>query len=222
MNLYDVMRTAGTTRRFRPDAVPDEILYRVLENARFAPNGGNRQGWRVIVVTDGATRRALHDLYQPPWHAYLAERYGISPDAPDQPDLPESLLRSMEFAAGLHEVPVHLLVTVDLGALAVTDRDLPRQSIVGGGSVYPFVQNLLLGLRAERLGAALTTMIIPAEAEVKGLLGIPPEHALAALIAVGFPADPLPTRLRRRPVAEFAVWERFDGRPFDDPESTPA
>ncbi|MDQ6692622.1 MAG: nitroreductase family protein [Candidatus Dormibacteraeota bacterium] len=217
MNLYEVMRTAGTTRRFLPDPVPDTILFRVLENARFAPNGGNRQGWRVIIVTDGPTRRALHDLYQPPWHAYLAERYGIIPGTANQPDLPEALLRSMYFANRLHEVPVHMVVTVDLGSLAVTDRDLPRQSIVGGGSVYPFVQNLLLGLRAEGVGAALTTMIVPAEAEVKELLGIPHEQALAALIAVGFPADPLPTKLRRKSVEEFAVRDRFDGPPFEAP-----
>ena len=50
MELIDAMRTAGSTREFRNEAVPDEIIYRVLDNARFAPNGGNRQGWRVIVV----------------------------------------------------------------------------------------------------------------------------------------------------------------------------
>jgi nitroreductase len=208
------MRTAGTTRRFLTDPVPDGVLHRVLDNARFAPNGGNRQGWHVVVVTDPATRRALHDLYQPPWQAYLAERYGIAPGAPPAPDLPVALRRTIEFAERLHEVPVHLLITVDLGALAVTDRSLPRQSIVGGGSVYPFVQNLLLGFRQEGLGAALTTLIIPAEAGVKELLAIPAEHAIAALIGVGYPAGPLPTKLRRKPVEEFATRDSFDGEPF--------
>jgi nitroreductase len=198
------MRTAGTTRRFLTDPVPDEALHRVLDNARFAPNGGNRQGWHVIVVTDPQARRALHDLYQPPWLAYLTERYGLKPGEPPPGDLPEALRRTMEFADRLFEVPVHLLVTVDLRSLAVTDRSLPRQSIVGGGSVYPFVHNLLLGLRQEGLGAALTTLIIPAEPAVKELLGIPEEHALAALIAVGYPATPLPTRLRRKPVEDRA------------------
>src|ERR1700738_5372029 len=127
------MRTAGTTRRFLPDPVSDTVLHRVLDNARCAPNGGNRQGWHVVVVTDPATRRALHDLYQPPWQAYLAERYGLAPGTRPGPDTPSPLRRTMEFAENLHEVPVHLLVTVDLGALAVTDRSLPRQSIVGGG-----------------------------------------------------------------------------------------
>ena len=208
------MRTAGTTRRFLTDPVPDALLHRILDNARFAPNGGNRQGWHVIVVKDAATRRALHDLYQPPWRAYLAERYGLAPGEAPGPDLPPALRRTMEFAERLHEVPVHLLVTVELGTLAVTDRDLGRQSIVGGGSVYPLVQNLLLGLRQEGLGAALTTLLIPAEPRVKELLGIPQEHALAALVAVGYAAGPLPTRLRRKAVEEFTTRDRFDGEPF--------
>ena len=114
---------------------------------------------------------------------------------------------------------MHLLVTVDLGALAVTDRSLPRQSIVGGGSIYPFVQNLLLGLRQEGVGAALTTLIIPAEGQVKQLLGIPEDHALAALVAVGYPEGKLPTRLKRKPVEEFATRERFDGPEFTSPSA---
>ena len=208
------MRTAGTTRRFLPDPVPDALLHRVLDNARFAPNGGNRQGWHVVVVSDRATRRALHDLYQPPWQAYLAERYGLAPGAPPPSDLPLALRRTMGFADQLHEVPVHLLVSVELSTLAVTDRHLARQSIVGGGSIYPFVQNLLLGLRQEGLGAALTTLLIPAEPAVKELIGIPDGHALAALVAVGYPATPLPTRLRRRAVEEFTTRDRFAGEPF--------
>ena len=69
--------------------------------------------------------------------------------------------------AGARRVPVHLLVGVRLADLAITDAELERQSIVGGASIYPFVQNLLLALRAEGLGAAMTTLLVPAEAEIK-------------------------------------------------------
>ena len=102
---------------------------------------------------------------------------------------------------------------VRLEDLAVTDAALPRQSIVGGASVYPFVQNLLLALRAEGLGAAMTTLLVPAEADVKRLLAIPEEIALAAHIGVGYRADRWPSRLARRPVEEFAFAERY-GRPL--------
>jgi nitroreductase len=121
--------------------------------------------------------------------------------------------RANEYAEQLAEVPLHLVVGVQLGDLAVTDAQLPRQSIVGGASIYPFVQNLLLALRAEGLGAAMTTLLVPAEAEVKGLLGIPEDVALAAHIGVGYRADDWPKALARHPVEDFAFGERY-GEPL--------
>jgi nitroreductase len=121
--------------------------------------------------------------------------------------------RAEEYARTLDQVPVHLVVGVRLDDLAVTDADLPRQSIVGGASIYPFVQNLLLALRGEGLGAALTTLLVPAEADVKRLLAIPDDVALAAHIGVGLRDEPWPRALARRPVEEFAFSERY-GEPL--------
>ena len=214
VDLYEAMRCAPTTRRFRSDPVPQDVLVRALGNARFAPSGGNRQGWRVVVVRDPERRRELRDLYLPGWREYMRQTGGAQmleePAAFD-----EAAVRRMrganEYAEGLAEVPVHLVIGVRLPDLAVTDARLPRQSIVGGASIYPFTQNLLLALRAEGLGAALTTLLIPAEAEVKRLLEIPEEIGLAAHIGVGYRADPWPTTLSRKAVDEFAFAERFGG-----------
>ncbi len=214
MDLFEAMRCAPTSRRFRPDPVPGDVLVRVLENARFAPSGGNRQGWRVVVVRDAALRTALRDLYLPGWRAYM-ERTGGAAVLADPEAFDAATVRRVqganEYAERLDEVPMHLVVGVRLPDLAVTDADLPRQSIVGGASVYPFVQNVLLALRAEGLGAALTTLLVPAEEKVRRLLEIPEEIALAAHIGVGYRADPWPSRLARKPVAEFAFAERYGG-----------
>jgi len=211
-----VMRGAPATRRFRPDPVERDVLERVLEAARFAPSGGNRQGWRVIAVTDAETRRALRDLYQPHWRAYFdhtgASEILANPGEHDAAHV-RMLRRSDEFADRLHEVPLHLVVCVRIADMLITDGELDRPSIVGGASIYPFVQNVLLALRAEGLGATLTTLLIPAEPAVKRLLGIPAELALAAFIAAGHRADPWPSALRRRPVSDFAYAERY-GQPF--------
>ncbi len=216
MDLYEAMRCAPTSRRFRPDPVAREALVRVLDAARFAPSGGNRQGWRVVVVEDAARRAALRDLYLPHWQAYLEQTGGAlmlaEPERFD-PARVRMVRRANEYAERLDEVPVHLVVGVRLEDLAVTDAALPRQSIVGGASVYPFVQNLLLGLRAEGLGAALTTLLVPAEADVRRLLAIPDDVALAAHIGVGHRAEKWPARLARRSVSEFAFAERF-GEPL--------
>ena len=216
MDLYKAMRNTPATRRFRSEPVAREVLLRVLDAARFAPSGGNRQGWRVIAVEEARTRRALRDLYWPHWRAYLeytgAAQMLANPDDHD-PARIRALRRADAFADRLHEVPLHLIICVRIADLAITDAELDRPSIVGGASVYPFVQNILLALRAEGLGASLTTLLIPAEPEVKRLLSIPEEIAVAAYVAVGHRADPWPSALTRHPVADFAFSERY-GQPL--------
>ena len=195
-----------------------EVLERVLDNARFAPSGGNRQGWRVVVVTDPDTRRQLRELYEGPWDEYMIQTGGRAAlDAGEASGLPAARLRMLrgadEFARTFDRVPVHLVICVEIAALAIVDSSLDRPSIVGGASVYPFVQNILLGLRSEGLGAAFTTLLAPAEEEVRKLLGLPDGIALAGHISVGHRADPWPARLSRRPVSEFTFAERY-GEPW--------
>jgi nitroreductase len=217
-DLHGIMRCAPSTRRFNDRPVPPDAIERVLDAARFAPSGGNRQGWRIIVITDPGTRRRLRELYEPHWDAYM-EATGARAwlNAGAASGLPAGRLRMLadadHYARTFDLAPVHLLVCVALDALAITDSGLKRPSIVGGASIYPFVQNILLGLRAEGLGAAFTTLLVPAEPELRELLAIPDEIAVAGHIAVGWRADPWPRALSREPVANFAFAERF-GQPF--------
>jgi nitroreductase len=216
--LYEVMRCAPSTRDFTDEPVPRDVLERVLDNARYAPSGGTRQGWRVIVITDPDIRRRLRELYQEPWDAYMVKTGGRAAlDAGEASGLPKGRLRMLrgadEYARRFDRVPVHLLLGVDVGALAITDEALDRPSIVGGASVYPFVQNILLGLRHEGLGAAFTTLLVPSEPAIRELLAIPDEVVLAGHISVGYRADPWPRQLSRNPVSEFAFGDRY-GEPW--------
>jgi nitroreductase len=216
MDLAEAMRCAPTSRRFTEEPVSREALLRALELARFAPSGGNRQGWRVLVVEDPERRRALAELYLPHWRAYT-EQTGAAQVLADPGSFDPRAVRRItaadDYARSLAQVPTHLVIGVRIEDLAVTDAGLDRQSIVGGASVYPFAQNLLLALRAEGLGAAMTTLLVPAEREVCELLEIPDGIALAAHIGVGHRADPWPKRLTRNPVSDFAFSERW-GEPL--------
>ena len=212
------MRCAPSTRRFLNLDVDRGVIERVLDNARFAPSGGNRQGWRVVVVTDPDTRRRLRELYETPWDEYMVQTGGRAAlDAGEASGLPAGRLRMLEgadeFAHTFDRVPVHLVICVEVAALAIVDSTLDRPSIAGGASIYPFVQNILLGLRAEGLGAAFTTLLTPAEEQVRKLLALPDGIVLAGHIAVGHRADPWPTKLSRRPVSEFVFGERY-GEPW--------
>jgi nitroreductase len=216
--LYEVMRCAPSTRNFTEEPVSRDVLERVLDNARYAPSGGNRQGWRVIVITNPDIRRRLRELYQEPWDAYMIKTGGRAAlDAGEASGLPKGRLRMLggadEYARSFDRVPVHLLLCVDVSALAITDEALDRPSVVGGASVYPFAQNILLGLRHEGLGAAFTTLLVPAEPEIRTLLSIPDEVVLAGHISVGHRSDPWPAQLSRKPVSEFAYGDRY-GEPW--------
>ena len=224
MDLIDALRTTGAVREFTPEPVDHDTLRRVLDNARFAPSGGNRQGWRVVVVDDCETRRRLRDLYLDGWYDYLAMRAaGLTPWAPvtDRGAEAAALEHAAEirrsaqpgFAEALDEVPVLLVVLADLRALAAVDRDGDRYSFAGGASIYPFVWSILLAARAEGLAGVMTTMVIRREADAKAVLGVPEELAIAAVVALGRPVKQ-PRRLTRAAVDAFTTVDRFDGAPL--------
>ncbi len=227
MDLIEALRTTGAVREFTSEPVPDEVLARVLDNARFAPSGGNRQGWRVVVVKDGDTRRRLRDLYLDGWYPYLAmTAAGLTPWSPVSdreaearavaaaPRVAEEAASGPGgFAEHLDRVPALLVLFADLRALAAVDRDLDRYTLAGGASIYPFAWNVLLAARAEGLGGVVTTMPILREDEVKALFDAPEELVLAAVIALGHPVH-RPRRLTRSAVPEWASVDRVGGTPF--------
>lgn len=221
MELYDVMRTTFAAREFTDDPVPDSVLYTILDNARFAPSGGNRQGWRVIVIRDQATRDALVPMMMPTFRRYYAQRQaGEAPLNTIHPTrLSEEKIAATEapeqFIRAIAGAPVLLLVVVDLSVVASMDAELPRVGVVSGGSVYPFVHNILLAARNEGYGGTPTTFVAAREDELKALLGIPGHFAVASLIPMGKPVKQL-TRLKRKPVREFAMLERWEGPPLQE------
>jgi nitroreductase len=219
MDLYDVMRTTPAVREFTDDPLPDETLHRILDHARFAPSGGNRQGVRVIVVRDQRTRERIAELNKPAVRRYVAQIVaGQSPWNSLEPPIPtaEEIAATdvpEQFTKPVLTAGAVLVVCVDLGVVASTDQDLDRVGVISGASVYPLVWNILLAARNEGFGGTITTMAVAEEPAVRGLLGIPDEYAVAAVLPIGKPVKEL-TKLRRHAVEEFVTRETFDGRPF--------
>lgn len=219
MELYDVMRTTFAVREFTDDPLPDPVLYRILDNARFAPSGGNRQGTHIVAVRDAALREQLGDLNVPGARRYFAQlAAGENPWNSIEPSsVPAETIASTtvpeEFTAPFPRAAVVLVVTVDLKYVAAMDQHLNRVGVISGASVYPLVWNILLAARNEGFGGTLTTMAVPEEVQIRDLIGIPDTHAVAALVPLGKPTRQL-TKLRRQSVEEFATLDRFDGAPL--------
>jgi nitroreductase len=219
MDLLEALRSCFSCREFTDEPVPDAALARILETARFAPSGGNRQGWRVVVVRERGVRERLAALVKPVMRRYVAQMLAgetpFSPLAPSRVDeatvaatpLPDRTWKP------LVEAPVLLVIALDLERVTSFDRGLARVGVVSGASVYPFVWSLLLAARSAGYAGVLTTYLAPGEAEVRRLLGWPEHFAFAAAVPLGRPKRVL-TRLRREPVASFARLERWDGPPL--------
>jgi nitroreductase len=219
MDLYDVMRTTAAVREFTDDPLPDDVLHTILDNARFAPSGGNRQGARIVIVRGTATRERLVEITTPgarryhaqrhagetPWSAYAASR--VTDEDVDRTPVPDTVIDPVRKAA------VVLVVCVDLRAVAALDKDLDRVGVVAGASVYPFVWNVLLAARNEGFGGTITTMAVAQEPALKELLGIPDPYAVAAVVPLGKPVKQL-TKLTRAEVGELTHLEHWEGGPL--------
>lgn len=210
-DLYQAASTLRAVRKLRPDPIPEAMLRRVLKAATWAPSGGNRQPWRVIAVRDPAIKQRFAELYRPRWSAYTKS---YRPQFDTMPASFQGAITAGDYLAEhLHETPVVAVFCFDPGGLAITDAELDRPSVVGGGSLYPAVQNLLLACRAEGLGCVLTTLLCAEEQAVRELLGIPDPWATYAHVPIGWPVGGGHGPIARRPVETVAFADQF-GEPL--------
>jgi len=219
MELYDVMRTTFSAREFTNDPLPDATLARILDHARFAPSGGNRQGWRVVVVRERATREALAALTVPAAKRYAAQvQNGENPwNTIDPPKVDDATIERTQPPARLTESVLKaaavLVICVDLKVVASTDQDLDRVGVISGASIYPFAWNILLAARQEGFAGTITTLAVAEEPKIQQLLDIPRHVAIAAVMPLGRPVKQL-TKLKRKTVPEFTMLERWGGTPL--------
>jgi nitroreductase len=220
MELDEAMRTTPATRSFADGGLADEVLYDILDSARFAPNGGNRQAWQVIVVRDPAVKAEIARLYELGMREYAAHaRAGLVPFVASEANQRTAPAVDLEQArrepsgvdhSYIASVPVLLVILLDLTNCPAVDSGLDRLSISAGASVYPFAHNILLAARERGFGGHFTTLLARQEPALRDLLGFPPGTVLATMLPLGRPAKQV-TRLRRRPVEDFTTVGSYHG-----------
>ncbi|MDH3644209.1 MAG: nitroreductase family protein [Gammaproteobacteria bacterium] len=206
MDIYEAMSTLRAVRRLKTDPIPDDVLQRILQAAAWAPSGGNVQPWRVVVVRDPGKRAALGDLYRPEWEKYSAgARSNLEHLQGDALARQQRMLAAADrLGEHLGDAPVTLVFCFNPDRMAITDADLGRPAVVGGGSVYPAVQNAMLACRVEGIGCTLTTLLCFREPEVKALLDIPEDWYTCAFVPIGYPIGGGHGPISRRPVSKLA------------------
>jgi nitroreductase len=196
-DFFSVVHTQRAHREFTADPVSDELVEQVLETATNAPSAENTQPWVFLVVRDAGARARIGELNRRAWEGGGREF--------SRPRLTHEVFAKVEAGAtgGIADAPVLVVVCGDTSRCVETVLE---------SSIWPAVQNLLLGAQALGLGAALTTITTVFGNELRSLLALPDHVRPLAVVPLGWPAKELGPP-RRAPVADKTFRERY-GKPW--------
>ncbi len=199
LGLFEALYTTRALRRFRPDPIPDEVMFQLFDAAIRAPSNSNTQNWRFVVITDPDLKQRMQAWAAAAWGPYYA-KYVATPAALDT--LPRGQRLSLQSTADLvdnfAEVPAIIVVCARRGT----------QNTPGSG-IFPAVQNLLLAARALGLGSSIFNFPLTAgRAELMQALAIPDDNDIYCLLPIGYPTD-RQGPVRRKPVKRAVYMERW-------------
>ncbi len=215
--LLEGLMTTRAIRRYRDEPIPDDVLRDILFAATRAPSGSNRQPFRFVVLTDSdkavKAKQLIKQGAESIWNAkrkvdQYDERSGADTSSPKA-----RMARTMDqYVENFDKVPCLVLPCL------VRYRD---PNPMEGASVYPAVQNLLLAARALGYGGVITGFHGMVDAELKELLGIPPEVFISCTVTLGKPQGKHGP-VRRRPMQELVYGDTWEASPnwAEDPPGT--
>jgi len=201
-DVWAVMATARTIRRFTDEPVGDAILARCLQAATWAPSGANAQGWRFIVLRSPGQRAVVAQAAAQALEV-IEPVYGMTRPADDDHS---RKARTDRATYELHDR------AGEFTSVLFTQKRYPTASeLLLGGSIFPALQNFLLAARALGLGACLTSWAsYGGEPLLRRAVGVPDDWLLAGHVVVGWPRG-RHGPVRRRPLADVVCLDHWDG-----------
>lgn len=194
--LHVLIRNRRSVRRYRPDAVPDDLLRRLIETASWAPSAHNRQPWRFVIPDSDAKSRLARAMAD----RLIAER---SADGDDPADIADDAARSVARIDGAPAVLLVCLTLADMDRYGDARRTAAERTMAIQSTAMA-VQNLLLAAHAEGLGASWMCAPLFCPDVVRATLSLPGDFEPQALITLGWPVAAAKPRARK-PVADM-VW----------------
>jgi len=210
LNLDELQQLAMNRRSIRgydkTRDVPDEIVQKILDCARWAPSGGNGQPWEFIIIRDQKTRHKIGDIFLKQQEHKKEMEIAVRGEANMTGD-------------GFRHAPVHIIV---LGDPRVKET-YPIRTMLDKADSHFFTglanATLLIHLAAASLGLASQYVSDASspymETMLKVLLGVPEPLRVYHLIPLGFASRPIPPRPRRE-LNEMLHYEKYDMNKFRD------
>jgi F420 biosynthesis protein FbiB-like protein len=200
MEFFEVVHTQRSIRQFKPDDVPDEAIWKMLDAAIRAPSGSNTQPWGFLVVRDPAKREAIARA--------VKERSGDAAAGRAEAEQMDPVRRRMRmssiaFRENVMSAPVLLIPCLVAPSSPTSDSE----SLYAGSSIYGAVQNMMLAARAQGLGTVLTTFNIRIEDVIRQEFNLPDDAKPVAVIPLGYPDGQRFGPTTRKPVESVTHWD---------------
>ena len=206
-DVWEVLSTARTIRRFSDEPVDDATLTRLLQAATWAPNGANAQAWRFVVVRSTEQRAAVAEVARKILVDVIEPVYGMSRPADDDNS---RYARNNRATYELHD-----RADERTSVLFCTYKYETASELLLGGSIYPAMQNFLLAARALGLGACITSWAsYGGERMLRDAIGIPDDWLLAGHVVIGWPRGKHGP-VRRRPLGDVVNLDHWDAPAID-------
>ncbi len=215
MDTCEAIRTRRSTRAFLPQPVPREVIERVLEVSRWAPSGRNRQPWQVTVAA-GTARDALVARILERARERHVEIGAMQAESPEVQAHWQRLREMFERAAEAMGISLwEFLMAGSYGfyGAPVVIAISSVSSGHAGAEVAPFITTLLLAAHDQGLGTCWLGMPLAYPDIIREELGIPEEHKLAGVLALGYADLASPAngfRSARAEVESFTRWIGFE------------
>ncbi len=195
--LFETLYTSRALRRFKPDPVPEDVIFQLVDAGIRAPTGHNSQDWRFVIVTDDEPKKKMQEWSERAWEFAFAE-YQTEGSIDALPRTQRLSIQSVkDLAHNLASVPLIIVVC-----------GLKGKHSSPGGSHFPAIQNMLLAARAFGLGGSIFNLPMVGGTQLQELLDIPDSNEIYACVPIGYPTDKAGP-LSRKPVKKVAYRNRF-------------
>jgi nitroreductase len=202
-DLWEALYTQRAIRYFRPDPVPQDVIFKCIEAATRAPSGSNLQPWGWVVVRDDAMRARIAGRLRELFLGNEQMRTYVESGRASGDRSRRLMMGGVSnIVERLDSAPVFIIPCLHNAASPAP------QGLLAGSSIYQAVQNLMLAARGLGLGTVMTTFQAGMSKDLAAWLKLPEDAISCALIPMGYPAANFGP-VSRKPVEEVTYWETW-------------
>ena len=198
---YDVflqmIKKRRSTRKFKPDPIPDETIEKIIEAARWAPSGANSQPWDFIVIKDGGIRKKIAQFIKD----FLSIHYRLEHTREPALQFPSALRPADKI--GYEDAPVYIIICGDKRTkqayplyTSVEISEAILESSLANAFLYMQLAASTLGLGSQWVSVVRMWYV---QCLIRDLLQIPDDFVIYDMFVAGYSASqPKPRMVRAK------------------------